>query len=211
MKNEYYCYERREVLDLIPNVPTTVLELGCGEGDFGSLLKQTYQCKVTGIELCAEAASKAKEKLDTVYNTSIEEFDLTQLGKVDLIVANDLLEHLKDPWSVVSILRNNLCDDGCFIASIPNIRHYKIFNQLFIEGNWEYVESGLLDRTHLRFFTRKTMMELFQHNQYVVKSISPINVKKIKARPRNILRLLLKYFLPDLYTLQFVVVAQKQK
>ncbi|HWR44299.1 class I SAM-dependent methyltransferase [Sporomusa sp.] len=209
MKDNYYCWGRAEVLDLVPNTPQNVLELGCGEGIFGYLIKEKYGSFVTGIELCPEAAKKAENRLDIVHNTTIENFDFTTDGKYDLIVANDLLEHLTDPWSLVNKLRDNLNDDGYFLASIPNIRHHKIFTELFIQGNWQYVESGLLDRTHLRFFTKKTMIDLFQNNNYVVNSVHPINIDRIKNK--HFLKKILKVWLPDLYTLQFVIIAQKLK
>jgi 2-polyprenyl-3-methyl-5-hydroxy-6-metoxy-1,4-benzoquinol methylase len=208
LNNNYYSGERREVLDLIPNTPKNVLELGCGDGVFGSILKQNYKCHVTGIDMHENSIIKAREKIDVAYNASIEDFDFFQLDKYDLIVANDLLEHLRDPWRVVKILRENLNDSGYFVASIPNIRYYKIFKGLFLKGRWDYVDQGVLDRTHLRFFTKATMIDLFESSQYNVKAVYPINEKKIKSW--QILNKALQAAFPELFTLQFLIIAQKK-
>lgn len=207
MDNKYYRNERREVLNLIPNAPKTVLELGCGEGVFSSLLKQKYSCHITGIDICKNVISQAKGSLDAAYVARIDEFDFSQIGKFDLIVANDLLEHLEDPWHIVRILKAHLNSEGYFLASIPNVRYHKVITQL-LKGNWKYTESGILDRTHLRFFTKNTMVDLFEHNGYVLESINPINVDHVNKT--NVSKLLLKAMMPDMYALQFVIIAKTQ-
>ena len=206
MEKSYYTNERREVLDLINERPQTVLELGCGGGTFGHLLKTKYNCTVTGIELFSTAAEKAREVLDQVYNESLDEFDFCKLGKYDLIVANDILEHLLDPWRVVEQLREHLTDNGMFIASIPNIQNHKILTSL-IKGRWDYVDEGILDRTHLRFFTRETAAELFAVNGYSINRIVPLNVDEVSKT--NILKKVLKFLRPDWYALQFAIIAKK--
>lgn len=207
MEIGYYSNERREVLNLIPHMPRNVLELGCGEGNFSLLLKQKYSCHTVGIDLCVDAIAKARDKMDDVYASSIEEFDFSTLGMFDLVIANDLLEHLKDPWSIVATIKEHLHDDGYFVASIPNVQHHKVFTQL-LKGNWQYKEAGILDRTHLRFFTKKTMIDLFKNAGYTIESITPINVDHVKKR--NILQALFKFFIPDMYAVQFTIVAQKK-
>ena len=129
-----------------------------------------------------------------------------KLGQYDLIVANDVLEHLSDPWSVVHIFKKNLTDDGVFIASIPNAQYHKVLTGL-LKGKWEYTEAGILDKTHLRFFTKKSASELFTENGYKIQSIVPINIDKISRT--NILQRLFKVLKPDMYVLQFVIIAGK--
>ena len=203
----YYSNSREDVLNIIPNSPKNVLELGCGEGTFGKLLKQKFNCEVTGIDISERAIIQAKKNIDCVYKANIDKFDFSQLGKFDLIVANDCLEHLLNPWEVVENLKDNLTENGYFISSIPNIRHYYILNDLFKKGTWNYTDSGLLDKTHLRFFTKNKMISLFEDNKYIVDSITPTNVAKVKNL--HIIKVLLKLCCPDLFALQFVVVAKK--
>lgn len=164
-ETSYYQNMRTEVLALLPNKPKRVLELGCGEGFFGNALKRRYQCHVTGIELFEAAAGPARERLDEVYNESLDGFDFSKLGKYDLIVANDVLEHLNDPWLVVQQLKEHLTDEGYFVASIPNVQYHQTITGL-LKGRWDYKDCGILDRTHLRFFTRQTASELFARNGY---------------------------------------------
>jgi Predicted methyltransferase (contains TPR repeat) len=206
MDSSYYRNDRMDVLKVIPNTPKNVLELGCGEGNFGSLLKQKYNCNVTGIDISSAALSKAKGRIDKIYHANIDEFDFSKLGKFDLVVANDCLEHLREPWEVVAKLKNNISADGYFVASIPNVRNYQIIKDVFKNGRWDYVDSGLLDRTHLRFFTKENMIELFKDNQYIVEEIIPTHIKRIKKR--RILKFLLKKYCPDLFVLQFIIIAK---
>ena len=138
MNLSYYEGNRNDMLEFIPNIPKRVLELGCGAGNFGAKLKELYGCEVIGIEIFPSAAEQAKLKLDKVIVNSIDGYDFSHLGKFDLIIANDVLEHLVDPWVVIDRLHESLSDNGIFIASIPNIRQYKIITNLLLRGKWEY-------------------------------------------------------------------------
>jgi len=202
----YYANMRSEVFDLIPNEPQNVLELGCGQGVFGRHIKEKYGSNVTGIELFDSAAKLAAEVLDEVYNESLDAFDFAKLGQYDLIVANDVLEHLVDPWSVVRSLKKHLTEDGVFMTSIPNVQYHKVLTGL-LKGRWEYTEAGILDRTHLRFFTRKSAIELFTENGYTIQSVTPVNVDPVSKT--NIVKNILKHLKPDMYILQFVIIAGK--
>jgi 2-polyprenyl-3-methyl-5-hydroxy-6-metoxy-1,4-benzoquinol methylase len=206
VQEEYYQNTRPEVMELIPNEPNCVLELGCGEGVFGKALKKRYQCKVTGIELFDKAAQQAKKNLNMVFVDSLDTFDFSKLQTYDLIVANDVLEHLIDPWSVVGKLREHLSDDGFFVASIPNIQYHHILTSL-LKGRWDYGDFGILDRTHLRFFTRQTAVEMFLKNGFKLYSITPINVDKVNCT--NVLKRLFMAIYKDWYALQFLVIMKK--
>lgn len=204
--NNYYTNQRNEVIELIPHHPRRVLELGCGAGVFGAKLKEIFGCHVVGIELFPEAGRMAMKCLDKVYIESLDTFDFSQLGKYDLIVANDVLEHLIDPWNVVLELRNHLNEDGYFMASIPNVSHHQVLTGL-LKGRRRYEDSGILDRTHLRFFTRETAVKLFTDNNYKIHTCVPINKEKLKKT--NIWHQFLHIILPDIHTLQFEVIATK--
>ncbi|RMD49523.1 MAG: class I SAM-dependent methyltransferase, partial [Ignavibacteria bacterium] len=109
-------------------------------------------------------------------------------NKFDLIMFADVLEHLIDPEYVLKELKNKLKPGGEIIASIPNIRHWSIFRQL-LEGNWNYAEHGLLDKTHLRFFTRKTMISLFENAGYHAEVIGSQKVGNFEI-PDNVMEML---------------------
>ena len=206
LEQSYYQNVRPEVIALLPNKPTKVLELGCGEGFFGNELKRRYQCHVTGIELFEEAARSACERLDEVYNESLDGFDFSRLGKYDLIIANDVLEHLNDPWVVVKQLQEHLTNEGYFVASIPNIQYHQAITAL-LKGRWDYKDFGILDRTHLRFFTRQTASELFVNNGYILEKNIPINIDHVSKT--NVLKRILMHLFKDMYALQFLIIAKK--
>lgn len=209
MKNkEYYAANRSEMLQFITQTPKKVLELGCGMGDFGALLKSQYGCSVCGIDIHKAALEEATHKLDSVHHGNIELMDLTLLDKdYDLIIANDVLEHLQDPWEIVNKLHDHLVPEGVFIASIPNVRFYRVVKNLLIRGIWEYEDAGILDRTHLRFFTKKTMPSLFKMYQQV--NVIPAYVEFVS--PRWILKYILKKFNPDIFVMQYAVIARRAK
>ena len=106
------------------------------------------------------------------------------------IIAGDVLEHLVDPWTILAKLRHKLRDDGTIIASIPNIKNLSFFIKLFFAGRFEYKDSGVMDRTHLRFFARKDLQIMFEEAGYQNISIGPVRPKKalIKRIGRALLR-----------------------
>lgn len=165
-----YMFSRPEVLNLVPNRVERVLEVGCGMGAMSIDLKEKYNCEVIGIETDSKVAEFAKHNLDTVYSADVEDVDLSRLGTFDCIVCADILEHLRDPWKVVKELTVLLNDGGQLVISLPNIANIEIIKEL-MQADFSYRDAGLLDRTHLRFFTRKTLHTLFPEN-LVIKLLS---------------------------------------
>lgn len=207
-EDAYYCCDRSEMLEYITGTPRTILEIGCGDGGVGAVLKKQFECMAIGIELSDAAAEKARVHLDHVYVDNIETMDLSGLGcTFDVIVANDVLEHLIDPWSAVSRLRPLLNDGGRFVASIPNIRCYKALFKLIFKAEWQYCDAGILDRTHLRFFTKSSIRALFEDNGYQIESIEALRPPRI----RHIWKWLQYQLYPDLLTVQYAVVAVSRK
>ncbi len=122
-----------------------------------------------------EAAAYAKKSLHKVIVGSIEDNDLIEIipkDYFDVLIFGDVLEHLREPWSVLKKLCENMRGGSVCIACIPNTQHWSIFRNL-LSGNWKYEDSGLMDRTHLRFFTRKSMISLFNENGWKVESETP--------------------------------------
>jgi 2-polyprenyl-3-methyl-5-hydroxy-6-metoxy-1,4-benzoquinol methylase len=163
---KYFSKPRMEIRQFLPESAATVLEVGCGTGATLSWLKTSmgYE-KTIGIELMEEMAYSEKNNIDKVLVGSIEEMDLSELFKyesIDLILCLDVLEHLNNPWKVIEELAAILKKGGTIIASIPNIRNIDITSDLIFKGDWAYKDEGILDRTHIRFFTKKTAIALMK-------------------------------------------------
>lgn len=154
--SNYYDSAREDIAALVPPTASRILDVGCGAGMLGRLLKQRQDCAVTGIELNTEQAEKARQALDQVYCGDAGEIIPLLTGCFDCIILADVLEHLRDPWRVLAVIKELLTPDGLLILSIPNIGHWSVVRDL-IEGHWSYNGSGLLDRDHLRFFTRASL------------------------------------------------------
>jgi SAM-dependent methyltransferase len=156
----YFDFPRREIAPLLPDRMDRVLEIGCGVGATFKWLRGVGRVQYgVGIDLFPDAAERARSVFDVALSGDIEKMELPE-GKFDLIIALDVLEHLVDPWLVIKRLTSILNPGGAMIVSIPNIGHYSVCVPLLLRGQWSYAEDGLLDRTHLRFFNRRTAIEL---------------------------------------------------
>jgi 2-polyprenyl-3-methyl-5-hydroxy-6-metoxy-1,4-benzoquinol methylase len=141
-----------------------VLELGCATGEMGKQIKEQLGASYyAGIDNCEAAVNEARGRLDHVYLADIERTSPSDLGLVegefDCLVALDVLEHLRDPWDVLAALTRLLKPSGRAVFSIPNVQNLGILHGL-AQGKWTYESSGLLDATHLRFFTLESIHEL---------------------------------------------------
>jgi 2-polyprenyl-3-methyl-5-hydroxy-6-metoxy-1,4-benzoquinol methylase len=139
-----------------------VLEVGCATGFMAEHLARELGCRVTGVEQDPDAARVAAGRCERLVVGDIEQPEVIAqcAGEYDVIVFADVLEHLRDPESVLRTLARFLAPDGRILASIPNVAHWSIRWRLLV-GRWEYEDRGILDRTHLRFFTRRSALALF--------------------------------------------------
>lgn len=204
----YYQHGREEMLCFVPSGATTVLDIGCGAGEFGRLIKTRIGAQVWGIELVKEVADEAALKLDRVLAGNIEtgELELPD-GYFDCVICNDVLEHLVDPWQVLGMLRSKLRANGVVIASIPNMRYFQVLKDLLVRKRWEYRDNGILDRTHLRFFTVNGVRELFETSGYKIGTLEGIDKCDFSWKFR-LLNLILLNRLDDTRYSKFVCVAQ---
>jgi len=173
----YYTNINHALLEAIPRDSQRILEIGCGAGALGGhyLAAVNGDCDYWGVEYVPEAADQAKKALKKVITGSIEDDAIYQdLPKAyfDVLLFGDVLEHLRDPWHVLRRLAEHMRPGGQCIACIPNIQHWSIFANL-LAGKWEYQDRGLMDRTHLRFFTRKSMVSMFDENGWKVITQQP--------------------------------------
>lgn len=174
-REEYFKCPRPEMLEYVPSLCRRALDVGCGTGSFGASLRKRTGCEVWGVESNARSILKAGENLDKVVHGYFgPELDLPS-GYFDCIIFNDVLEHMPDPASALALARALLISGGCVVASIPNIRHFPTVWRLVICGEWEYREFGILDKTHLRFFTRLSIIRLFQEAGFTIQRIDGIS------------------------------------
>ncbi len=171
----YFGYPRPEVVALVPETARRVLDIGCGAGRLGEAIKQRQQATVSGIELDGHAAAAARERLDHVWAGDVEQLDFEiPAVSFDAVVCADVLEHLREPARVLKQIRDWLEPGGCIVASIPNVRHHSVVRSI-LQGNWTYESAGLLDRTHLRFFTRREIEKLFHRAGFAIDGMWSVN------------------------------------
>jgi len=212
---DYFTEPRPEMLGFVPTNCRRLLEVGCGTGTFGASIKKNRQIEVWGVEPFASAAVKAADKLDRVLTGPFDrETDLPG-GAFDCIVFNDVLEHMAEPERALRYAKHLLAPGGTVVASIPNVRYFPVLWQLGVRGSWEYGDCGVLDRTHLRFFTKSSILKMFEDEGYGVRSISGIkpyggipNVSRYLWRTFRVANLILRGNLTDLKFLQFAIVAE---
>ena len=205
---DYYSLSRPEMLGYIPKQAKVILEVGCGQGNFAYALKQQREgAEVWGIELAEDEASEAAEKLDKVLSGSVES-QIPQLpdNHFEVVIFNDVLEHLLDPYGVLTLLKSKLKPGGVVVSSIPNIRYFRNFFDFVWRKNWDYTDSGVMDKTHFRFFTVKSIRKMYENQGYKILQHEGINPSKsIKPVLMNILSL---GKFSDIKYLQFATVAQ---
>jgi SAM-dependent methyltransferase len=166
----YYANSRAELIPLIPASAQHVLEVGCAEGVFANTLRETrkpLRLEIVGVEINPSAASRAEQVLDAVFVGNIEDIELPFPEHFDCVVLADVLEHLVNPWKALEKVRTYLRPGGCVVSSIPNVQHWRVVLDL-LQGRWEYKNEGILDNTHLRFFTRESVRKLFETTGFEV-------------------------------------------
>lgn len=205
----YFGFTRTEILELLPEKADRVLEIGCADVSTLVWIREKLSSSwVGGVELFEEAAEKARKRVDWVAYGNIETMKLPfEAASMDLILCLDVLEHLVDPWAVVRDLHRLLKPGGTFIASIPNVRHARVSVSLLFGGQWNYVDLGVLDRTHLRFFTRSTAVRLVECSGLKVDRIMPKVSRQWKWRILDSVTLNL---LKPLMAYQYVIRAQNR-
>lgn len=204
---EYFQYERREVSGLLPTQYSKVLEIGCGTGQFRNNLNQEHE--YWGVEPVEFIAKLAKEKLDKVLVGTYQEVEnLIPNNYFDLVICNDVIEHMPDDDSFLQSIKQKIKKDGCLVASIPNVRYILNLWELLIKKDWQYKSAGLLDRKHLRFFTRKSLVRTLNNNAFSIKQITGINRYKPQSLRNRMLYILAVLLLgSDIQYLQFGIRA----
>lgn len=188
MSSPYYQGARKEVARFLPEQYSRVLEVGCGEGGFHVNLNP--DCEHWGIEPVHRAADIARHKLHKVIEASYHEaLGLLPDNYFDLVICNDVVEHMVDPDEFFRTIKQKLSGKASLVGSIPNVRYIgNLFELLFLK-DWKYKDDGILDRTHLRFFTDISIKRVFYDNGFMIEEYAGINGVEFSLFP---LRVMLK-------------------
>ncbi|WP_225125019.1 class I SAM-dependent methyltransferase [Bradyrhizobium sp. IC3123] len=167
----YYTRSRREIRPLLPSRASRILEVGPGAGFTLMWLKSIYPAATTfGVELNQALEADLQEHADVAMIGDIDDLISRVGSKFDLILLLDVLEHVPDPTRTLqAITRSLLMDGGRVIVSVPNIAHLSVTLPLLFRRRFAYADSGILDRTHLKFFVEDSAVELLNDSDLVVK------------------------------------------
>ncbi|MCX6295593.1 MAG: class I SAM-dependent methyltransferase [Bacteroidetes bacterium] len=215
---DYFDLPRRDVVERLkmyyPQGKSfdNVLDIGCGTGATGAAIRQNFKVgHYSGVELMDAAAKIAKERLDYVVSVNVEtminekKFQNLDKKKYDLILILDVIEHLYDPWGLLNFLRDWLSPDGVIVLSIPNAGNIYVVNKL-LRDKFLYDEGGLLDKTHIRFFTLKTIQHLAETTGYMIKdTYFKRGSMDLKSKILNILTFGL---LKKMFVVQYIVIIK---
>ncbi len=200
--DDYYSACRKDMLRYIDIPVHTLLEIGCGAGNFAANFPDAEYWGVEPVAKQAEvAASKSLKILNGCYGDVASQIPDKYF---DLIVCNDVIEHMIDPVGFLQSVRHKLKPTGKLIASIPNIRHITVIYNLLFHGLFDYEKSGLMDYTHLHFFTPKSFRKIAVNCGWNVELIEPLTIAPFKPI-KNLILKFLERNTHDLRTVQFAV------
>ncbi|MBF0358167.1 MAG: methyltransferase domain-containing protein [Magnetococcales bacterium] len=186
-------YVPMALIDMLKTTPKLAMDIGCFVGTTGAYIKQKWpECRVVGVEPTAKAAAQARTKVDALFEGPFENMPLDSVGvkpgNVDLVVFADVLEHMHNPWAALIQVRKLLSPTGAVLVSLPNVRNLKILGELAC-GNFRYKPAGILDITHIRFFTYSDALIMFEQTGFTVEE-RKINcdsslVETLKSIPKD--------------------------
>lgn len=178
---------RTDFVEALPDNPeASILEIGCAHGSTGALALKRGRCRrYVGVEISPAVAEIARSQLTDVLTANVEEVDLPfPETSFDALILSEVLEHLIDPWATVERLSRLVKPGGLVFASSPNISHYSVIGNL-IKGEWVLTDRGVMDRTHLRWFTPKLFTELFDRSGFDVIRVEPVTPFASRTRLIN--------------------------
>jgi len=204
----YFQSTRPEMVKYIPENAKRILEVGCSEGRFcGSLARKDRE--IWGVEMNPEAAKKATEVCTYVLVGNFDAiFDQLPKNHFDCVIFNDVLEHMYSPWNVIQSVKTLLSPTGILVTSIPNFRYISnLITEILFQGEFQYKpEGGILDDTHIRFFTTKSMLRMFHEQGYEV--LVHEGLKPCKSWKEKLFIRLTFGFLKDARFKQFATVSK---
>jgi 2-polyprenyl-3-methyl-5-hydroxy-6-metoxy-1,4-benzoquinol methylase len=205
----YYSNVRADILALIKGTGLRMLEIGCGTGSTLLYAKERgIAADVVGVEYVQSVAGTAQSRGVRKVYTGDFTLAATKIRRAekpfDVIIMGDVLEHMVDPWAALRLAHGLLAEGGQVLASIPNFRYWRVMFNVFFRGDFRYAEDGIMDKTHLRFFCRKNIIEMLSAD-FEIQQICATTPKSGK-----ILKVLTLGQLSDFGTLQYLVRAVKR-
>jgi 2-polyprenyl-3-methyl-5-hydroxy-6-metoxy-1,4-benzoquinol methylase len=199
---------REDLVAMVPAGAASALDVGCARGETARALKRAGVARVVGIEPDAADAAQAARVCDRVLAAPLEGVPEEFPGQFDAILFGDVLEHLGDPSAALARVRPWLSERGVLVASVPNLGHWSVIADL-LEGRFDYVPYSILSGTHVRFFTRRTLRDLFEASGYRIETIETVT---FPASPEGAVKLQLLASIPgaseDLSAAEFLAVAR---
>lgn len=176
---QYFSLEREIFKSEIKGNNLNILDVGCGSGALGAYLISNQNCEVHGFEINSNIIHLAKKNLTSVIDGNIETDPIPfEFNSFDYIVLGDVLEHLINPIQTLEKLIKYLNKDGVLLVTTPNVKHWSVIYNLIFKDNWEYRDWGILDYTHLRFFTKKSLNNILQKHD-----IANFSIKRVIQNP----------------------------
>lgn len=191
-----------KIYKLISKNSKSLLDIGCSSGYFGKHIKETKKILVQGIEINSSDYNKAHKNLDKVYKIDIQKLDWQKgiNSKFDTIIFADVLEHTTNPQEILKNCKELLNKNGEILISVPNVTHQSIIMEL-LAGQWNYEESGLLDKTHLHFFDQQEIIRTIEDAEFYITDLDAVTAKLPKEIiKKNLLKNKIKLD-SNLYTL----------
>jgi 2-polyprenyl-3-methyl-5-hydroxy-6-metoxy-1,4-benzoquinol methylase len=208
----YFSIERQDLFELVPaGAPARVLEIGAAEGSTLIALKRSGKAhEVVGVEMIAlPGGTQNSSEIDRFIIADVEQQSLDlEPDSFDLIICGDVLEHMRDPWKTLQYLAGFLRPRGMFLISLPNIRYWRALGRIIL-GDFRYAPSGVLDRTHLRFFCKKNMLELVQGSGLQLRHVEPSFRRQPALRRDRSLNALTLGLAEQFLAQQYVILCEK--
>ena len=201
---DYFINERRDMIPFLPSQMAKTIEFGCGSGYFSGRIKKEHGLESWGVDMNPQAAKVASKILDRVIvGEAMKAIQDIPVDYFDCLICNDFLEHLSDPDLFLKEVQKILKPKAYIICSVPNVRSWGHFIQYFLKKDWKYIDEGILDRTHLRFFTKKSLIRMLNDASIEIEKIQGITpTNTILFNLTNILSF---GFISDMRFLQYAV------
>ena len=177
----YSQFVRTDMLYFVPEEYSRILEIGCHVGSFRQFFSKP--CEYWGVEPFKEAAAIAQTKLDKVLVNFYDKVaDRIPDNYFNLIIANDVIEHMENPWEFLQSIKKKMTANASIILSVPNVRFFGNLKEVLIDKDWEYKNEGILDKTHLRFFTQKSLVRMLKGNGFEIEKMEKMNPLSVRKR-----------------------------
>jgi len=184
-----YDADRGDVLELVPQVVRSLLDVGCDTGRFGAQIRTSGRwpgLEIVGVDPCRWDTPGLETYDDVVIGRYPEALDPSR--GFECVAFNDVLEHMDDPWAALEATHQLLEGPRLVVGSVPNVRNAWVIIDLVVRGDFRYRDVGILDRTHLRFFTRRSLERMLEETGYVVEAMESRHTTELRPFARLVWR-----------------------